>query len=228
MIKNEENIKKFTSEDFFTHLQKYYSPKNMVCVISGNFNEEEFINAINKHTDGWENNINPIIIPNPKFHSSTDIIVKKEIEQTNIVYGLQGYSYKDNKYYQASIANAILGGGMSSRLFVEIREKRGLAYSVSSSLNSYETCGTFSVNVGCNKNNAKLVLNLIKEEIAIAKKELQEKEIEKAKNQLKSSILMSLESTQRRAERLAANILNFNEVKNINNTINNSKIHNLN
>ena len=213
IIGNEATVNSFTSQDFFNHLNTYYSPKDMVCVISGNFNEQQFLDSLNLHNSGWVNNI---ILPKrevPVFKSAKEIIIKKEIEQTTLIYGLEGYGYLDEDYYKASVTNAILGGGMSSRFFVEIREKRGLAYSVNSSLHSYINCGSFAVSVGCNKDKALEVIKLIKEEIAVTRVELQDKEIEKSKNQLKSSVLMSLENTRNRAERFAGNILNLGKIK---------------
>ena len=99
------------------------------------------------------------------------------------------------------------------RFIQRIEEKRGLAYSVNSSLHSYINCGSFAVSVGCNKDKALEVIKLIKEEIAVTRVELQDKEIEKSKNQLKSSVLMSLENTRNRAERFAGNILNLGKIK---------------
>ncbi|MFL1781338.1 Insulinase family protein [Candidatus Hepatincolaceae symbiont of Richtersius coronifer] len=219
IIGNEENINRFTSQDFINHTKKYYQPSKMVLVISGNFNEEEFFAELHKQNADWIDKPLNIHLQVPIFSSKHEIIIKKDIEQTALIYGLNGYSYKDEDYFKASVANTILGVGMSSRLFVEIREKRGLAYSVDSFLNSYEDCGTFAVQVGCNKDNVKLVIGLIKEEIAQTSNTLLDEEIEKAKNQLKSGILMSLESTSSRCERLAANILNFNEIRDLNKLI---------
>jgi predicted Zn-dependent peptidase len=224
IIGTESNVKSFQSEDFFNHINTHYTADNLLFVISGNFNEEEVINEVSKFASQFKTaqNIATSIIP--KFTQAKEILTKNDIEQTNIIFGLNGYSYMQDNYYQLSIANAILGGGMSSRLFSEIREKRGLAYSIDSFLNSYKDCGSFAVQVGCSKQNADLVINLIKEELNKAQDNITEKELQKAKNQLKSSILMSLESTYSRAERIANNLMNFGQIRDLNDLI--SKIDN--
>ncbi len=224
IIGNEHNIKNFKSEDFLYHITQHYTTSNLVFVISGNFNEQDVLDRVSLLSEKFNttNNLIKDQISNssPLFYSKSETLIKKDIEQTNLIYGVNGYSYMNDDYYKMSIANAILGGGMSCRFFTEIREKRGLAYSIDSFLNSYKECGSFAVQVGCNKSNIDTVVSLIQQEIHKASLDITEKELNKAKNQLKSSILMSLESTYSRCERIANNLLNFNEMKNLSTLIN--------
>ncbi len=219
IIGNEETIKSFSSKDFFSHLQHYYYPSNMVVVISGNFNENEFLQIVKEKTSDWIDKKTCIDLGNPVFKSAKELIIKKEVEQTSLVYALPGSSYKSANYYSMSIATTILGGGMSSRLFKEIREKRGLAYSIGSFLNTYTDCGSFAVHAGCSRENISLVINLIRAEIEQLAISFEDIELERAKNILKSSIVMSLESTSARCERIAGSILNFGELRDINHII---------
>lgn len=215
IIGNEGNISKFSPDDFFKHMEKFYYPSKMVVVISGNFDENNFLEEVKKQTADWADKNIVMETGNPSFKSGKEIIVKKEIEQTSLIYGLKGLSYTDDNYYMLSIASTILGGGMSSRLFTEIREKRGLAYSISSHSSAYRDCGSFLVSAGCAHDKATTVIDLVKEELGKVSKSIEDKELDRAKNLLKSSLVMSLESSYNRADRFASNILNYGKIRNI-------------
>ncbi|UQY80435.1 insulinase family protein [Candidatus Hepatincola sp. Av] len=216
VIGNAKNITGFTSDTFFKHIENFYNPKNMVFVISGNFNEEAILSMVRSHNDNWASHDITLDYGKPAFHAQKEVLVKPEIEQTNVFYGLPAVSYTNENYTKLLVTNNILGSGMSSRFFVEIREKRGLAYSVDSFLNSYEDTGTFVVQVGCATEKTLDVINLIKEEITKTLNTVADKEILKAKNQLKSSIIMSLESPYSRCNRMAADILTYRKIKDLN------------
>ncbi|MDR0483923.1 MAG: insulinase family protein [Alphaproteobacteria bacterium] len=220
IIGTEENIRKFSQATFFNHMQKYYHPSQMVIVISGNFSEENFLAEVKKLTANWQDTTVNINKGNPTFNGAKEIIVKKEIEQTNLLIGWKAVSYIDDNYHKFSLASTILGGGMSSRLFNEIREKRGLAYSINSFLNSFIDCGSLAVSAGCSHDKATMVIDLVKEELHKVAKDIEDKELDRAKNLLKSSIVMSLESSYNRAAAFAANILNFGKIRDVNELIN--------
>ncbi|XWO13830.1 insulinase family protein [Candidatus Hepatincola sp. Pdp] len=215
VIGNAKNITGFTSDTFFKHIENFYNPKNMVFVISGNFNEEAILSMVRSHNDNWASHDITLDYGKPAFHAQKEVLVKPEIEQTNVFYGLPAVAYTNENYTKLLVTNNILGSGMSSRFFVEIREKRGLAYSVDSFLNSYEDTGTFVVQVGCATEKTLDVINLIKEEITNTLNTVADKEILKAKNQLKSSIIMSLESPYSRCNRMAADILTYRKIKDL-------------
>lgn len=215
VIGNATNITGFTNDTFFKHIENFYNPKNMVFVISGNFNEEAILSMIRSHNDNWASHDVTLDYGNPTFHAKKEVLVKPNVEQTNVFYGLPAISYTNENYTKLLVTNNILGSGMSSRFFVEIREKRGLAYSVDSFLNSYEDTGTFVVQVGCATEKALDVISLIKEEINKALNDVTDKEIIKAKNQLKSSVIMSLESPYARCNRMASDILIYRNIKDL-------------
>ncbi|MCL2566688.1 MAG: insulinase family protein [Alphaproteobacteria bacterium] len=219
IIGNEGNIRRFSQDTFFKHMQKYYYPSQMVVVISGNFNEESFLEQVKKLTHDWQDKSISLDKGNPAFNGKCELIVKKEIEQTNLILGWQGVSYVAEDYHKYSLAATIFGGGMSSRLFTEIREKRGLAYSINSFLNAFADCGTLAVSAGCSHDKAIEVINLVKEELQKVAFGVEDKELERAKNLLKSSIVMSLESSYNRASNFAGNILNFGKIRDVNELI---------
>ncbi len=133
----------------------------------------------------------------------------RDLEQVHLVLGVEGLSYKDDDFYAASILSALLGGGMSSRLFQEIREKRGLAYSISSFLSCYTDTGIFGVYAGTSEGEAADLLPLVLDELDKAKSDVTAEEVNRARAQLKASLLMALESTSSRCEQLAQQMLVF-------------------
>jgi predicted Zn-dependent peptidase len=225
IIGSKETVSSFLSNDFSNHINSYYYPSNMVLVVSGNFNEDEFLNKATEFAKNWQDKSVSTKQNQAEISFDSEVFVKKEIEQASLVYGLKGYSYKDDNYYNALALNTVLGGGMSSRFWIKIREEEGLAYSVDSYLNTYSDCGTFTVSVGCDADNVNKVIGLIRQEMSNAVNNISEKELQKAKNQIKSGIIMGLESTYNRANKIANNILDFGIVKNINESI--TKIDNI-
>jgi predicted Zn-dependent peptidase len=130
-------------------------------------------------------------------------LVSRSIEQANLVLGCEGLSRNDDRRFALGILNAALGGGMSSRLFQEVREKRGLAYSVYSFASQHAETGTWGVYVGCLPAKADEVLAICQEEIAkVVSGGLTDAELERGKGQLRGSIVLSLEDPSSRMSRL--------------------------
>jgi predicted Zn-dependent peptidase len=146
--------------------------------------------------------------PRPHPHL---LVKNKKLEQVHLVLGTQGLSATHPQRYAFSVLNTILGGGMSSRLFQEIREKRGLAYSVYSFLSSFMDSGMLGVYVGTGDNTLARVLQLILREMKrLSENSLKPKELRSAKEQLRGNLLLSLESMDSRMGRLAKNQIYFN------------------
>jgi predicted Zn-dependent peptidase len=130
-------------------------------------------------------------------------LVSRSIEQANLVLGCEGLSRNDDRRFALGVLNAALGGGMSSRLFQEVREKRGLAYSVYSFASQHAETGTWGVYVGCLPAKADEVLAICQEEIAkVVSGGLTDAELERGKGQLRGSIVLSLEDPSSRMSRL--------------------------
>ena len=140
-------------------------------------------------------------------------IFKKDIEQTHISIGSKSISILDEDRYTLALIDVCLGGGMSSRLFQEIREKRGLAYSINTFESIYRPAGVFGVYAGVNPSNTDEVVKLIWEEMEKIKAEgFAEEEFERAKTQIKGGLLIGLESTKYRASRNGRSELYFNKI----------------
>ena len=133
----------------------------------------------------------------------------RELEQVHFVLGFPGFGYHDEAFYAASVLSSLFGGGMSSRLFQEIRERRGLAYSIYSFLSYYSDCGLFSIYAGTGREETAELTTALCAEIHRLGETLEEAEVKRARNQLKAATLMALESTGVRCEQMAQQTLIF-------------------
>src|SRR5262249_8544844 len=131
----------------------------------------------------------------------------RALEQVNVVLGFAGVSYHDPEYYAAAVLSQLLGGGMSSRLFQEVREKRGLVYSIHTFSSSYSDCGLFGVYAGTGATGAAVMMPVICDEIMKVADTLIEAEVKRGAAQLKAGTLMSREGTSSRCEQLASQLL---------------------
>ena len=148
----------------------------------------------------------------PKFTAGTSV-VRRPTEQANLVLGTGGLARLDERRFALGVLNAALGGGMSSRLFQEVREKRGLAYSVFSFVSHYADTGLFGVYAGCHPKRAVDVLELCREQLSIAASGgLEADELERGKGQLRGGLVLGLEDTGSRMSRLGKSELVYGEL----------------
>jgi len=190
-----KKIEEITREKILAYKNENYTFNRMVISVAGNFDEKKLLKYLNKYFNRENTNNSEIKYEKNHFHSG-NVIKNKDIEQAHICLGYPGLKSRDDLVYPMLALNLVLGGGMSSRLFQEVREKRGLAYSVYSYTSSYMEEGIFNVYVGCNPKNSQKVINIIESQInKITNKGLTKKEIESAKQQLKGNFLLGLENT---------------------------------
>ena len=150
--------------------------------------------------------------PAPKRPARPRGLISRRTEQTHLLLGTPSMGRLDDRRYAAAVLDAAVGGGMSSRLFQEIREKRGLVYSVGSSLTHYAGSGSFSVYAGCSKKRVPEVLRLVREELArVAADGLTAGEVARSKGQLKGGLVLGLEDTGSRMSRLGKSELSYGE-----------------
>lgn len=205
-----DNVLRFEREQLFSYYEKMYRPDNLVIAIAGNI-PEDYIQILEKYFQSFhrapvENKIDP-----PTF-SSQEIVRQKATEQIHICIGFPGASLTDEQFYAYILLNNVIGGNMSSRLFQEVREERGLAYSVYSYHTARRDCGLFTIYAGTSPEQANDVITVIAEVInEIREKGMTKEELSKAKEQLKASLLMGLESTGSRMSRLGKNELLIGE-----------------
>jgi predicted Zn-dependent peptidase len=206
-----ENVESFKRENVLEHFRKNYSPHRMVITASGRIDHQQFLKKVEKlfgdiencHSRKEKDDIPPIPF-------RTIDVFPKDLESLYILIGTEGVSQLDEKRYTLYLLNAILGGSMSSRLFQEIREKRGLVYSIYSYVNCYFDTGTFGVSTSTSREDYLNVMMLIKEEIRkLKEKGISEGELKFAKKHIEGNLHISLENTESRMGRIAKNEIYF-------------------
>ncbi|WP_409227486.1 M16 family metallopeptidase [Gudongella sp. SC589] len=205
-----DSVNTFNRDIIYSYFIKKYVPEDMVVSVVGSFSEEQVIELLNKELGTFNRNSKgDENIPSYDFDAGRSIMgLYKDIEQLNIAMGFQGPSTYSDDIFPMMIVNNILGGTISSRLFQEIRENRGLVYTIESSLTSYNGAGMLSIYAGLTKDNLHSVSELIKYEINQLKKNLiSAKELEKSKEHLKGSYILSLEGTFSKMYEMGKNLL---------------------
>jgi len=194
-------------ETLLGYMRDHYSPSKMIISAAGNIDHAELVKmaetSFNALPKGQES------IREEASYKGGIFREDRSLEQVHLVLGFDGLSYADPGFYAASVLSTLFGGGMSSRLFQEIREKRGLVYSIYSFLSCYTDGGMFGIYAGTGAEEAPQLIPLIKEEMEKVIADVSEDEINRARAQLKASILMSLESTSTRCEQLARQLSLF-------------------
>ncbi|MDQ1908887.1 pitrilysin family protein [Paenibacillus sp. GD4] len=206
IIGNQPNLAAMNSDTLRDYMKQHYTVANTVISIAGNINDD-VVELMEKHFAGFDKTGAEESTINPVFHSDLKYFQKKT-EQNHICLSFPGLSAKDDRLYAMVLLNNAIGGGMSSRLFQEIREKRGLAYSVYSYHTSYQDGGMFTIYTGTAPKQTDEVLKVTMEMLEELKQSgLTEAELKKGKEQMKGSLILSLESTSSRMNRLGKNEL---------------------
>ena len=208
-----EDLKKITRKDIIRYLEKNYVAEKMVIVVSGNINEEYLYNELNEKLKDFRKMKEDSELDLSYEIISGENIVKNPSNQIHLCLTTRGVSVDSEMRYPAAIISNILGQGMSSRLFQNIREERGLAYSVYTYLSRFINCGLMTVYVGTTKEDYKEVIELIKKEFSEIKEHgISERELEKAKNKYESAFTFSLESTTSRMNSIASSYLTYGKI----------------
>lgn len=197
IIGYKKTIKAFRRKDFINYMKRFYMANNSVVCIAGKFNEKKIVSQIKKYFS----KIKADGLPAPKKitekQSNPEIKIKyKKTDQTHLVLGVRAYDYNHKDRFALSVLAVILGGNMSSRLFIEVRERRGLAYSVKTGGEAYRDCGYLATQAGVeHKNLDKTIKIILKEYKKISAKKIGEKELQKAKDYIKGKSVMNFESS---------------------------------
>ncbi|MBI5777044.1 MAG: insulinase family protein [Nitrospirae bacterium] len=197
-------IKNLGRRDILGYIQRYYHPHETIVAVAGNFDQKQLTSLLDTHFGRFER---PAATKRNRWPAEIYgglRVHEKKLEQAHLCLGLKGISVEHKDRYAAALLNAVLGGNVSSRLFQEIREKRGLAYSIYSCLSSYSDGGMWSVYAGTRPAAAPKVVELVSREIKrLCAGGVQRDELARAKNQMKGSVMLGLESTSSRMGKLA-------------------------
>jgi predicted Zn-dependent peptidase len=202
-------VQSFQRERINQYLKEKYQPTRIIVCAAGNVHHQEVVDRIGMTLGQMRQTDRALERLKPDSTCRTDIW-KRDSEQVHLCLGTKGLQYSHSLRFASYLLNTILGGGMSSRLFQEIRENRGLAYSVYSYLPTYMDAGLMVVYAGTSENSFEEVINLILEEFRRLKADpYRNGEIETAREQLKGNLLLSLESSDNLMTRLAKNEIYF-------------------
>jgi predicted Zn-dependent peptidase len=203
---------------------RVYSPRNVLITAAGNLNHDEIVKRIADKFAGMADRPMLPVDTIPKTHAPFLLKKKESLEQVHIAMGVPSYPLAHKLRYPLYILNTVLGGGMSSRLFQNIREKQGLAYAVYSELNLFSDTGCFMIYAGTAPERATQVVSSVVKEFRELKENLiSEDELRRAKDHLKGSLMLSLESTSSRMSNLARQELYFDHFMTLDEMIQNTE-----
>lgn len=198
-------IKSFTRQDMVNYIDEHYISSNMIVAAAGKIDHQEFVELVSQKFTHIKN------IPSKDIARSDykggDLRIIRDLEQAHLVLGFPSVRLGHEDYYATSLLATILGGGMSSRLFQEVREKRGLVYEIQAFINGFSDHGIFGIYASAHPQEAKNLLPVVCEELLTFSHTITQKELDRAKAQLKASLMMALESTASRCEQLVQQTL---------------------
>ncbi len=210
ILGTEDLVKSMTREQMLGWRERNYWASRMVVCATGNVDHKAFAEEAEKHFGKIPQGHLPQRQP-PNFGAEA-MTEQKPLDQTHLVVSFPAPHYRDPRVYQLQVLASILGGGMSSRLFQEVREKRGLCYSVFAFGTTYEDTGQLGVYAATSPDHTPALIEVTANVMMSMMGEITPKEIERAKAQLKTSIVMNLESASSRADQIARQFLAFGEV----------------
>ena len=208
ILGTKELVRSYGADELRGYMKTNYAANNMIVCAVGNIKHENFVKMVEDRMAS---------VPHKTFFAADKQLYcggyfaeKRDNEQAQIVLGFNGVEYGADDYYANMLMTSVLGGGMSSRLFKEIREKRGLVYSVYCFQNNHTNSGFVGVSAATDKEQINKMMPVVADEIKkICNEKISDEELLRVKTQIKASILMSMESSSAMAERLARQHLIF-------------------
>ena len=210
ILGTKETVSSFKQSDLKFFQDSNYTPENMVVSMSGNLNKDHLFKIVEEKFSEIKKGNKP-----KKVNSewTTGFIAEdRDLEQTQLVFGIEGLKNIDIDRFSLRALTIILGGGMSSRLFQEIREKRGLCYSIFSFTQMQNSSGVFGFYAGTSPNDVDQLLEASLIEWKKIKKFISSEELDRAKSQMKSGFIMGQESNSSRSEYFAKNMISFGKL----------------
>jgi predicted Zn-dependent peptidase len=205
-----ETVNRFDREMLHQFYSDVYSPQNLLITAAGNLHHQRLVDLVKERFSDFSRDFAAKEMSKPSTHARISLRNKKELEQVHLCLGVPSYPVPHEDRFSCYVMNTLLGGGMSSRLFQNIRERQGLAYAVFSELNPYRDTGCLSIYAGTSVESAgKVVESIIKEFKDLKENRIPPDEIRRAKDHLKGSLMLSLESTSSRMSNLARQEIYF-------------------
>lgn len=220
-----DTVQGIERDDMAHHLDEWYVPRNMVLSVAGNVTHDEVMEHAASVWDGTASaEIRAVPPASPELGEERLRFDERDIAQANLAIGMRSLPRQDPDRFALTILNNILGRGMSSRLFREVRERRGLAYSVGASTSRYLDTGTFSVSAGVSPENAVEAVRVIMSELGkLVSEPVGDEELTKARDYASGSFRLGLESTMALAQRAGESLLVLGFIERISDVVNGLK-----
>ena len=202
-----ETVKSFSADEIKTYLSEHYHGPNMVLAAAGAVDHEELMRQAEQTYANF--NDTPADEAEAASYHGGERIVEENLMEAQIILGFEGRAYHARDFYASQLLATILGGGMSSRLFQEVREKRGLCYSISSFHWGFSDTGVFGIHAATGAEDLKELIPVILDELQRTSDKVTQEELDRARAQIRSGLLMSMESPAARAGQVARQILLF-------------------
>ena len=210
ILGTKDTVKRFEQPILFDYYGERFNPGNLVVCAAGHVDHKQFADLVSEKFHHLQTRPNGYHTAPPKINPRIIMRNKKALEQVQICVGTPSYPLAHPRRYSSYILNTVLGGGMSSRLFQNVRERQGLVYAIYSDLNPYRDTGCLSIYAGTSRESAPKVVQSIVAELHRLKSEpVLEDELRRAKDQLKGSLMLSLESSTARMSNLARQEMYF-------------------
>ncbi len=221
IIGTEKNLSGFTRDDLINFISKKYSDRKFYIVASGLVNHNKLISLVEKYIQkNFSGKSNRIFFKLEHASKADYSFFEKEIQQSHLILGTSTFGFNDKRRAGLSLLSHILGEGSSSRLFYAVRERNGIGYQINSFLNSFFDTSAFGIYLSSNHNAILRANEIINRELEkIKSKKVSAKELKKAKEYIKGSMLMSLENTTNRMVRVAQTMIYFGRVKTVEESI---------
>ncbi|QQR68833.1 MAG: insulinase family protein [Alphaproteobacteria bacterium] len=202
-----ETVGRLSRQDLIDYRDPRYRPSRMVAVAAGKVDHQAFLDLVEKYYGDLPKDETPFAAPETARFSGGDCMQSRELEQLHLIMAFEGVAYGRPEYEAHAVYSSVLAGGMSSRLFQEVREKRGLVYSIHTYGASLRDGGLFGIYAGTAADKVQELMPVVCEELSKMTSGVSQEELDRAKAQMRSGILMVQESTSSRAEKLANQIL---------------------
>jgi predicted Zn-dependent peptidase len=217
VLGTEQVIRQMPRAALTAYMRRHYTAGNVVVAAAGALDHDALLDLVGQHFADLSAKPVPKLVPGA--YQGGEFREARDLDQVHIALGFPAVSYSDPDYYPVLLLSTLLGGGMSSRLFQEVREKRGLVYSIYSFAAPYVDGGLFGIYAGTGESEAEELIPVTLDELRKVQQSVTEAELGRARAQVKASLLMSLESTGSRCEQLARQIQVFDRVIPTNETV---------
>ena len=220
ILGTEKSVAQMTMKQVQQFYRRNYSPKNMVLSAAGNIDHNDLVEALERRLGRKPAQRVPEDRQKPTHKAVRWVEEKKSVEQLHLLLGIPVTTFRDSQRYEAFIVNALLGGGMTSRLYQRVREKRGLVYSIYSTLNNFMDLGLLTVYAACEPENMTAVVkNIAAEMRRLRKNKITQYELDMYRTQLQGAILLGADDVDNRMNSIAMNEFIFGKYRTVEDVI---------